>query len=184
MQKQINGTEYEFTLNAVTPFRFRNENGFSALEALRRLREDPKASLLLLIRFLHSGLVRPRKSEEAFAADCAAQEDFAAFAADAALSAFRPEASGAEAPEYENEAAYDELDVAALMGNSGLGFEWAERLTLGQISEVCRRQFDLKNPNRRPLSTKAEINNFYGLTPQREKRLLEAGGKGDGGERL
>lgn len=166
MRIKVGGTYYDASPAFMTLLRFRAQFDRSYLAGQH---EDDD-----LVRMVYAGITGEKPDFYTFFDEACADDTFAAAALQFRRQLLRPDGPQPKPTGGEQEQKEYEYAVLSVWASLGLYFPLLEELTLAQATRLMQTAIDMRNPKRRPQPmSKEQRSTFYGITPDREARVLE-----------
>lgn len=166
MRIKVGGTYYDASPSFMTLLRFRAQFDRSYLAGQH---EDDD-----LVRLVYAGITGDKPDYNTFFDAACMESTFAAAAMQFRRRLLRPDGPQPKATSPEQEKKEYEYAVLSVWASLGLYFPLLEELTIAQATRLMQTAIDMRNPKRRPQPmSKEQRSTFYGITPDREARVLE-----------
>lgn len=166
MRIKVGGTYYDASPSFMTLLRFRAQFDRSYLAGQH---EDDD-----LVRLVYAGITGEKPDFYTFFDEAYADDTFAAAALQFRRQMLRPDGPQPKSTDGEQGKKEYEYAVISVWASLGLYFPLLEELTLAQATRLMQTAIDMRNPKRRPKPMSREQRaTFYGITPDREARVLE-----------
>ena len=166
MRIKVGGTYYDASPSFMTLLRFRAQFDRSYLAGQH---EDDD-----LVRLVYAGISGDKPDFYTFLDGTRTESTFRIAATQFRRLLLRPDGpTHKNTRETEPKKEY-EYAVLSVWASLGLYFPLLEELTLAQATRLMQTAIDMRNPKRRPQPmSKEQRSTFYGITPDREARVLE-----------
>lgn len=167
MYIKFSGHKFKCNTGAITPIRYR-------LKYCRNVADDlvldfKRAAYALIYLSIES---TKKPSFEKFLQDARNSSNFEEQATRIIAEMFKSEPKNVRGKNQEED--FDEVDILALYGELNLPEFLLNEASLPQIGYIINRYYNLKNKKDKPkMATNEEIKAFYGITPEREKKIIE-----------
>lgn len=166
MRIKVGGTYYNASPSFMTLLRFRAQFDRSYLAGQH---DDDD-----LVRLVYAGITGDKPDYDTFFDAVCIESTFAAAATQFRRQLLRPDGPRPNPTSTEQEQKEYEYAVLSVWASLGLYFPLLEELTIAQATRLMQTAIDMRNPKRRPqLMSKEQRATFYGITPDREARVLE-----------
>lgn len=160
------GTYYDASPSFMTLLRFRTQFDRSYLDG-QHDGDD-------LVRLVYAGIAGEKPDFYTFLDSARADDTFAAAALQFRKQLLRPDGQQPKSTGGERDQKEYEYAVLSMWASLGLHFPLLEELTLAQATRLMQTAIDMRNPKHRPQPmSKEQRSTFYGITPDREARVLE-----------